>query len=405
MKTLWLLVLAVATGLATTQAKASEATAPAAVQEILVLLKQIPIHARGGSGYAGTYGDAFSKAARERRGRQIAREAALGFAGNWPMPLLGLDCFILAVPTGTSIAQAVTLVSRHKDVEWVQPVNQFTTLQSAITYNDPLFAVAPVARQWHLAQLHKLATGRGVTIAIVDSQIDAEHPDLKGQVAVMRDFVTGHTPRAEEHGTGVAGIVAAKANNGVGMAGVAPQARLYGLRACWQGPVGDGSICNSLSLAKALHYAVDRGVDIVNLSLTGPYDPLLARLIDIAVARGTAIVASADANSAEGGFPASLRGVIAVSDAVRASAPNGVVSAPGRGIPTTQTGARWYIVNGSSFATAHVSGLVALMRERSSNDAGRRRDAFILNADGGGTIDARATLRAVASGRDRQRRR
>lgn len=370
-----------------------------AERQILVLLKQVPHHARGGSGHAGTYGDALSKSARERMGRRIARDAALGFVGNWPMPLIGLDCFILAVPADISIDQAIARVVKDRDVEWAQPVNEFTTSQSATAYNDPLFAVAPVARQWHLAQLHAVATGKGVTIAIIDSQIDDAHPDLTGQIAVMRDFVIGRTGRAEEHGTGVAGIVAAKANNGLGMAGVAPDARLLGLRACWQRHDGGGSVCNSLSLAKALHYALERRADIVNFSLTGPHDPLLARLIDIGITRGTTIVASADARTASGGFPASRRGVVAVSDIERASAPVGVVSAPGRDIPTTQARGRWNLVNGSSFAAAHVSGLMALVRERSVRGAG----ALVMDADGSGTIDVRASLR-TPTGPDRTTR-
>lgn len=216
------------------------------------------------------------------------------------------------------------------------------------------------------------------------------HPDLAGQVTSNRDFVVGRPTQAEAHGTGVAGIVAAKANNGVGIAGIAPNARLLGLRACWQRTAGGESVCNSLSLAKALHYAIERRADVINLSLTGPDDPLLARLIDVGMKRGTMIVASVDGSSASGGFPASRRGVVAVSDIERAPAPVGVVSAPGRDIPTTQAGGRWNLVNGSSFAAAHVSGLLALMRERSAIGT----IGLVMKPDGSGVIDVRASLRA-----------
>ncbi len=82
--------------------------------------------------------------------------------------------------------------------------------------------------------MHKIATGRGIRVAVIDSGIQANHPDLAGQVIVNRNFVAGQAEVAEDHGTGVAGIIAAKADNGVGIAGVAPDARLLGLRACWQ---------------------------------------------------------------------------------------------------------------------------------------------------------------------------
>lgn len=390
MRSLALLLAAVLIAFAPISANAQPVDPTYSDRQILVLLKQVTRHARGGSGHAGTYGDALSRSARERMGRRIARDAALGFVGNWPMPLIGLDCFILAVPVNVTIDQAIARVARDRDVEWAQPVNEFTTSQSSSTYNDPLLAVAPAARQWHLTQLHTLATGKGVTVAIIDSQIDVGHPDLAGQVSSSRDFVIGRPAQAESHGTGVAGIVAAKANNGVGSAGIAPDARLLGLRACWQRNAGAGSVCNSLSLAKALHYALERRADVVNFSLTGPHDQLLARLIDIGITRGTMIVASVDRRSASGGFPASRRGVVAVSDIERAPAPVGVVSAPGRDIPTTQAGGRWNLVNGSSFAAAHVSGLLALMRQRSASGT----IGLVMKPDGSGVIDVRASLRA-----------
>ena len=157
-------------------------------------------------------------------------------------------------------------------MEWAEPVETYRSL-GKISYNDPLFAASPAATQWHLAELHKTSTGRGVTVAVVDSSIDETHPDLAGQVQLNRNFVAGRVLGAESHGTGVAGIIAAKANNEQGMVGVAPRARLLGLRACWQS--GGGSICDSLSLAKALHFAVEKNVNVLNISLTGPSENCL----------------------------------------------------------------------------------------------------------------------------------
>ena len=101
-----------------------------------------------------------------------------------------------------------------------------------------------------------LATGSGVRVAVVDSGIDASHPDLAGQIAVNRNFVAGRPMAAEQHGTGVAGIIAARAGNGIGLAGIAPGAKILGLRACWQAPAK--TLCDSFSLAKALYFAIDQ---------------------------------------------------------------------------------------------------------------------------------------------------
>jgi subtilisin family serine protease len=360
-------------------------------RQILVLLRQAPAHYRSDSAYDGSYGGGMDRAARERLGRKIAHEHNILFVGSWPMPVVGLDCLIMAAPDAQSAAAVAAEIALDADVEWAEPVQLYAVKGGPAGYNDPLFAAAPAARQWHLAQLHQMATGRRMTIAVIDTRVDSRHPDLAGQIATSQEFVNGRPGGAERHGTEVAGVIAAKANNGVGMVGVAPNARLMALRACWQLPGSLGSACDSLSLAKALHFAIEHGAQIVNMSLSGPRDRLLGRLIDVGLARGVTIVASADRGDAAGGFPASHGGVIAVSDLPNAAAPQGVVGAPGSGIPTTQPGAKWYLVSGSSYAAAHVSGLVALMRER-RQARGSALPALVAMPGAGRFVDARATL-------------
>ena len=99
------------------------------------------------------------------------------------------------------------------------------------------------------------------------------------------------------------------------------------------------------------------------MSLSGPPDPLLASLIELGIERKIAVVAAFDPDRPGGGFPASVPGVISVAEEFLPSLPARVYRAPGRDIPTTQPGGRWYLVNGSSFAAAHVTGLLALLRE------------------------------------------
>lgn len=302
------------------------------------------------------------------------------------MPTIGVDCFVMLVPEGRSPTAAAEQVSHNSDVAWAQPMALFSARGAMASHNDPLYAAEPAAAQWHLADLHRIATGRGVKIAVIDSGIEVGHPDLAGQILLSRNFVAGQSALAEQHGTGVAGIIAAKADNGIEIAGVAPGARLLALRACWQTP--GGTVCDTLSLAKAIYFAVDQRADIINLSLSGPGDRLLAELLKTALKRGSTIVTAFDQKLADGGFPASMPGVIAVSDRSLAPSRGDVYTAPGQDVPTTVPGGRWFLVNGSSFAAAHVSGLLALMRER-------RRSApsvLISQRRGGGVIDACATL-------------
>jgi subtilisin family serine protease len=367
-------------------AYAKHAPAPQPAREILVMVRIPPAHYRPTGDYGGGYGDQMAQGVRQHLARRVARQYGLELVDNWPMPMIGVDCFVMAVPNGKSTTAAAELVSHDANVEWAQPMEVFSARGEPAVHNDPLYPAEPAAAQWHLADLHKIAIGRGVKVAVIDSGIEVGHPDLAGQVLISRNFVAGRSPAVEQHGTGVAGIIAAKADNGIGIAGVAPGARLLGLRACWQ--EGGATVCDTLSLAKAIYFAVEQHSDIINLSLSGPEDRLLAELLKTAMKRGSAIVSAFDHKVADGGFPASLPGVIAVSDTALAPSRGDVYIAPGQDVPTTEPGGRWFLVNGSSFAAAHVSGLIALLRER------RRASAPILVAQrqGGGVIDACATL-------------
>ena len=385
-----LLVAALAASSFAPAATVEGASAPAD-REILVIVRHPLDHYRATGAYGGGYGDELARSARQHLARRIARQYGLTLVDDWAMPMIGVDCFVMVVPQGRSTKAAAEQVSHDADVDWAEAAQLYSTRGAA--HNDPLYAAEPAAGQWHLADLHRIADGRGTVVAVVDSGIDARHPDLAGQVAVNRNFVSGQPLVAEQHGTAVAGIIAAKADNRVGIAGVAPGARLLGLRACWQR--GSSATCDTLSLAKALYFAVENHPDVINLSLSGPDARLLHEILNIAYARGIAVVAAFDPKLPGGGFPASLPGVIAVSDTPVAGTRNDVYAAPGRDIPTTQPGGRWFLVNGSSFAAAHVSGLLALMRERK-----RAAPLMLVAQRRGGEIDACATLLRVAGACD-----
>jgi len=360
----------------------SDSLAALAERQILVMLKMPAPHLRPGSNYSGNYDLGAGRDARRRKAVELARAHALELVAEWPMPSLGIDCYVMQVARGADAAQVAETVSRDARAEWAQPMRLFHSLG----HDDPLFSLQPVASAWHLADLHRFATGRRVRIAEIDSGVESTHPDLAGQVHAVENFVAGETARGEFHGTAVAGIVAAIADNHAGIAGVAPGARLLALRACWQR--GDAAACSSFTLARALQFALDRDVQVINLSVTGPQDRLLQRLLDVAVARGITVVAAVDSSETQGGFPASHPGVLAVTS--DDGGEPAWLRAPGRDVPTTLPGARWGLVTGSSFAAAHVSGLVALMLELApSLDARQVRDAVrVVAADETLMIDA-----------------
>jgi hypothetical protein len=373
-------------------ASAQAPAEPPEARQILVMIKLAPPHFRPGGGYGGAYGDIASAKARQRTAAAIARKTGLVLLEGWPMPLLGVDCYVMQLPPGTAAEPVIARVSKEPMVEWSEPMQFYTARGKAGGKGDPLFAIEPAGRAWHLADLHRLATGRGVRVAVIDSRIEVGHPDLAGQFLVDRDFVTGGSTGAEQHGTGVAGVIGARADNGIGIAGVAPEARMMALRACRQSNEGPEAVtsCDSLSLAKAIQFAIEHDAGIINLSLSGPRNRLLQNLLALALARGANVVAAYDPGLPAGGFPASQSGVIAVGDESLQPVPSGLYTAPGRDVPTTQPRGRYYLVNGSSYAAAHVSGLLALARQR--RGSGARPIALARAADG--AVDACATLAA-----------
>jgi subtilisin family serine protease len=324
------------------------------------------------------------------------------------MPAIGIDCFVMEDPGSAPLERALDALEHDPRVAWAQAVNDFHGL-GGHGQSDPLLPLQPAARVWRLAELQRASTGRKVMVAVVDSGVDAAHPDLAGQLALRQNFVDAVPDAAETHGTAVAGIVAARAGNGVGIAGIAPQARLMALRACWE-VTRQETRCNSFTLGKALHFAVTSDARIINLSLGGPPDRLLQALIDTALARGIAVIGAVDPDRADGGFPAAYPGVIAVTAAGdRRALPPGALQAPGTDIPATLPGARWGMVSGSSYAAAQVAGLAALMVELRPSAAAPSRAAFVTAArsslvahDAGarpeqaGSIDACATIARAA---------
>jgi len=389
MKWLWLtLLLCLVAPSAAGNGPDAEPTGDAPHQVLLLLRLPAP-HYRPDTGYAGAYGDGSSRGARKRIAAALARQHGLTLANDWPLPLLGVDCYVVDVPPTQRPEDVAEQLSHDGRVEWAQPMNVYR----AQGHDDALFSVQPAARVWHLAELHALASGRGVRVAVIDSGIDDQHPDLLGQIALRENFVDGRRFVAEQHGTAVAGIIAARADNGIGIVGVAPGATLLALRACWQASA-QATLCTSLGLAMALHFAIEHNAQVINLSLSGPPDRLLDKLLDLALARTIAVVAAFDRHLPGGGFPASHAGVVAVVDEGD-ELPHGALVAPGHDVPATLPGGRWSFVSGSSYAAAHVAGLFALLRERLAARASPLSTTSVVSSTTG-EIDACATLTRVA---------
>jgi subtilisin family serine protease len=269
--------------------------------------------------------------------------------------------------------------------------------------NDPL-----VAKQWYLPQIHAfdswpdaLPALSPVRVAVIDSGLDVEHPEFAGRVALEQSFVGGDVTDREGHGTFVAGIIAASADNGEGIAGIAFPAQLLVAKVVRP----DGTISPDAE-ARAIRWAADNGARVINLSLGGlhdprdpkqdTYSPVEQGAVEYAYAHGAVLVAAVgNADAAPkapwdfASYPAALPHVIGVS----ALAPDGSVpsfsnrdqnlndiAAPGVGmvstLPRSLTSARptcidqgysicgppeFRAAEGTSYAAPEVSAAAALL--------------------------------------------
>jgi hypothetical protein len=382
---LLLLLLALCSGGVLAAAPADDA------RQLLLMLRTPAVHDSPEAGYVGDYRNAPGREARARIVRGLAADHHLALRTDWPMPALGVDCFVLEARDEQAAMEAIDVLARDPRVESVQALQQFDVLGASTKGGDPLYPAQPAGAAWKLQALHTVATGRGITVAMIDSGVDASHADLRGQIAESRDFVAddnGKRVVPEMHGTEVAGLIAARADNALGIAGVAPGAKLLALRACWQSDASGRARCNSFTLAKAMQFAIDRRAHVINLSLGGPRDPLLARLVEVAIARGATVVAAVDPRATDGGFPASLPGVVAVAGTERV-VPFRAFLAPADALPTTTVDGGWGLVGGTSFAAAQVSGLVALLREGAPRLKGAAVGDALAPAPALGSVAAR----------------
>ncbi len=345
----------------------------------------------------------------------LAREHGLAEQAAWTIDPLRLRCMLYRMPPGADRAALLARLNADPRVQLAQPLNQFETLATPAStgagpgagadYNDPYIGLQRGFAAIGTAQAQKWSRGDGVRVAIIDTGVDAGHPDLEGRVGTRRDFVGalgGGAQRAlERHGTEVAGVIAAGANNGMGIAGMAPRARLLSYRACWAvvQPAGT-SRCDSFTLAQALGAVIAAGADVVNLSLGGPADPLLHRLTAYAMVHGAIVVGAVPPGGRLDGFPLGVPGVIAVAAAEDAlptlPASRAVLMAPGRDILTLAPGGNYDFASGSSLAAAHVSGAVALLRALSPSLSGAAALALLQGGSASqAAIDVCAAVRQL----------
>ncbi len=326
-------------------------------------------------------------------GSDVANDYGLAVDDEATIRSLGVRLVTFTVLRPRGLGDLIDTMGLDARVQSAQPNFRYRTSAAAIAgaYPQNRMKIQPALG---------LASGAGVTIALIDTRV-AELSSLVGHVTER--ISVSPTGGKGRHGTALAGLIA----------DVAPAARLLAIEAFADDPGDpDTGVATTLSLAQALDAAIDRKADVINLSIAGPRDPLIGRLVRQALSRGIVVVAAAgnDGPDAPPRYPAAYDGVVAVTAtdlrdqpyAAGAQGTHVAVAAPGVEIRATVSEGVVGYVTGTSVAAAQVAGVAALLRERApglgSGEARRLlKETAATLPEGPGMVDAFAALSKATS--------
>lgn len=299
---------------------------------------------------------------------ELARRHGLTRISSENFPLIGATFGLFRITDGRPTETVRREFAADGSVRSVQPNFRYLLQDqksTPLSEGDPAQYALTKLR---LPQAHTLAHGANVTVAVIDSGIDAKHPELANSVADNFDAL-GSAEGPHIHGTGIAGAIVAHAR----LMGSAPEARIIAIRA-FGGANGGGAESSSYIILRSLNYAAEHGAQIVNMSFAGPKDAVIERAIAATAARGVVLIAAAGNAGAKSPplYPAANPNVIAVSatdqqDRLFTASNRGnyiAVAAPGVDIFLPAPDGKYQMTSGTSFSAAYVSGVAALLLER-----------------------------------------
>jgi len=289
---------------------------------------------------------------------------------------------IVPVVSATLSDQAIEQLRSRVDVEYVE--------------EDVVLYAAAQAAPWGVDRIDADLvwptgnTGQGVKVAILDTGIDYDHPDLAvaggvNFVGSIRDGSTNPTDWNDNHGHGThcAGIVAAR-NNAMGVVGVAPDASLWGVKI-----LNDNGSGYTSDIIQGLDWCVSNGIRVASMSITGPSTASFQSACDRAYAAGVLLVAAAGNSGGTVGYPAAYASVLAVSATdsqdrrayFSSNGPQIELGAPGVSIPSTYKGGGYAYMSGTSMACPHVVGAAALVWASGFGSAAAVRERLTSTAE------------------------
>ena len=318
------------------------------------------------------------------RGPEVARGRGLAVLAELGVPGKGLPALLST--EGRPVDEVLAELRSDPSVEYAEPNYAVRLVEeegavAAVPVNDPKTEGQYSLDRMRVRDAWSLSKGGSGVVAVLDTGVQANHPDLSGRVLPGYNFVNNTSNAADDngHGTWVAGIIAAKPNDGYGIAGISWSDKILPVKIMTREGTGD-----TADLTSGITWAADHGATVINMSVGGfPSSTYVQEAITYAWNKGVVLVGAAGNNGRQEHFyPASFTNVVSVSATQVndefshwSSFGSGVdVSAPGASVQTTNCTVCTYAshntwgehtyISGTSFATPNVAGVIALIRAR-----------------------------------------
>jgi len=316
----------------------------------------------------------------------VARRLNLSTVASQSFNLSGGTLFRFRITDGRPVADVIrALESENIGVaqpNYVFKLQQDASLAATSTRGDSSQYVVDKLR---LVDVHRIAIGSNVLVAVIDSEIEGKHPELAGAVVDELDAIGNHD-KPHVHGTGMAGAIAAHRR----LMGIAPGVRLLAIHA-FSSSGADSAQATSAHILAGIDWAISKGAQIINMSFAGPDDPVLQLALQKAHDKGVVLIGAAGNMGPKSPplYPAADPNVIAVTatdakDQLLAQANQGpyvAVAAPGVDILEPAPNGTYQVTTGTSVAAAHVSGIAALLLDHDPTlDAAAIRDILTTSA-------------------------
>jgi subtilisin family serine protease len=316
----------------------------------------------------------------------VARRLNLSTVASQSFNLSGGTLFRFRITDGRPVADVIRALE-SENIGVAQPnyvfrLQQDASLAATTARGDPSQYVVDKLR---LVDVHRIAIGGDVLVAVIDSEIDGKHPELAGAVVDEFDAIGNHD-KPHVHGTGMAGAIAAHRR----LMGIAPGVRILAIHA-FSSSGADSAQATSAHILAGIDWAISKGAQIINMSFAGPDDPMLQLALQKAHDKGVVLIAAAGNMGPKSPplYPAADPNVIAVTatdakDQLLPQANQGAyvaIAAPGVDILEPAPNGGYQVTTGTSVAAAHVSGIAALLLDHDPTlDAAAIRDILTSSA-------------------------